>query len=110
MPQDDEQIELKIRLRDAAVARAAEHTVQIQYNDSGIPAAIGSGVILEIGSSLFVVTAAHVLDDAKGLGALTATGGLGKSDSIELKNRPAILANDPHDLCIIGLDPAEKKK
>jgi hypothetical protein len=110
MPQDDDQIELKTRLRDAAVARAAEHTVQIQYNDSGIPAAIGSGVILEIGSSLFVVTAAHVLDDAKGLGALTATGGLGKSDSIELKKRPAILANDPHDLCMIGLDSAEKKK
>jgi len=109
MPENDDQIELKTGVRDAAVARAAQHTVQIQYNDFGTPAAIGSGIILEVGSSLFVVTAAHVLDDATGLGALTATGGLGKSDSIELKNRPAILAGDPQDICLIGLDLEEKK-
>src|ERR1051325_11827719 len=103
MPENDQQIELKTRLRDASVARAALHTVQFQYEESGVPAAIGSGILLEVGNSLFVVTAAHVIDEAKGLGALTATGGLGKSDSIDLSNKPAILAGDPYDICLIGL-------
>jgi hypothetical protein len=108
--QDDDQVELKTRLRDAVVARAAEHTVQIQYYDSGIPAAIGSGVLLEIGSALFVVTASHVIEQAEGLGALAATGGLGKSDSIDLRNRPGISAKAPHDICMIELNPSEKTK